>query len=131
MNKNFRWKQRFSNFKKAFFLLERTVQIENRNEAERGGLIQFFEISFELSWKTLKDYLESEGYQVKSSREVIKQAYQNEILQDGQVWMEALEDRNRTVHLYDEATSLQIEQVIATKYYPMLQSVYKYFVELD
>jgi len=77
MNKEIRWKQRFVNFDKAFQALERTVAIENPSEAERGGLIQFFEMAFELSWKTLKDYLEAGGFQVKSPRDVLKQAFQS------------------------------------------------------
>ena len=103
MNKEIRWKQRFVNFEKAFQTLERTVVIENPSEAERGGLIQFFEVAFELSWKTLKDYLEAGGFQVKSPREVLKQAFQSGIIQDGHAWMEALEDRNLTAHTYNEA----------------------------
>ena len=55
--KEIRWKQRFVNFEKTFLLLERTVKIGELSEAERGGLIQFYEVSFELSWKTMKDYL--------------------------------------------------------------------------
>lgn len=49
MNKEIRWKQRFENFDKSFQVLERTIAIENPSEAERGGLIQFFEVSFELA----------------------------------------------------------------------------------
>ncbi len=47
--KDIRWKQRFQNFEKAFQLLEKAVKIENLSELERGGLIQFFEMTFELS----------------------------------------------------------------------------------
>jgi len=45
MSKEIRWKQRFVNVGKAFQSLERTVAIENPSEAERGGLIQFFEVA--------------------------------------------------------------------------------------
>jgi len=98
-----RWKQRFINFEKSFKLLERTLSIPTPSEAEKGGIIQFYEVCFELSWKTVKDYLESEGFLVKSPKQVIKQAFQIEIIEDGELWLSALDDRNLTTHIYDEA----------------------------
>ena len=88
--KNIRWRQRFENFIKSLDLLKQAVEIKEMNEIERGGLIQFFEISFELAWKTMKDYLESEGYLLKSPREVIKQAFQIELINKGEIWLNAL-----------------------------------------
>jgi nucleotidyltransferase substrate binding protein (TIGR01987 family) len=51
------------------------MTIEHPSDAERAGLIQFFEMSFELGWKVLKDYLEEEGFTVESPRDAIKQAF--------------------------------------------------------
>jgi nucleotidyltransferase substrate binding protein (TIGR01987 family) len=85
MNKDIRWKQRFQNFEKAFHLLEVSKKISNPSDTERVGLIQFFEVSFELAWKTLKDYLESQGFQVNSPRETIKQAFQMNLLQENHI----------------------------------------------
>jgi len=62
----------------------------------------FFEVTFELSWKLMKDYLEAQGFQVKSPRETIKQAYQSGLIDNGHVWIDTLTDRNLTVHTYDE-----------------------------
>jgi len=125
MSKEIRWKQRFANFDKAFLALERTMAIENPSEAERGGLIQFFEVAFELSWKTLKDYLEANGFQVKSPRDVLKQAFQSEIIQDDHAWMDALDDRNLTAHTYNEETAAKIEQLIRDKYFPAITALHK------
>ncbi|KIO63427.1 hypothetical protein B4064_3258 [Caldibacillus thermoamylovorans] len=69
---------------------------------KRQDLFNFFEITFELALKVLKDYLEAQGYIVKSPRETIKQAYQMEVIDDGHVWIEALSSRNLTTHTYDE-----------------------------
>jgi nucleotidyltransferase substrate binding protein (TIGR01987 family) len=71
-----RWKQRFVHYKKAFALLEQTIDISDPSDAERAGLIQFFEMSFELAWKVLKDYLEEEGFRVINPRDTVKQAFQ-------------------------------------------------------
>ena len=115
-----RWRQRFSHFQKAFRLLEQTIAIEQPSEAERAGLIQFFEMSFELAWKVLKDYLEAEGFTVVSPRDAIKQAFQAGLLDNGQVWLEALQDRNLTVHTYEERIALAVEQKIRESYFPAL-----------
>lgn len=116
-----RWKQRFQNFDRACALLERTAANPNLSEAERGGLIQFFEMAFELSWKLLKDYLTAEGYETKSPRDAFKQAFQSGLIADGGVWLMALEDRNLTTHTYDEATALRVEKKIREDYFPLLQ----------
>ena len=106
-----RWQQRFQNFSKAFLLLKSTVELEQPSVIERAGMIQFFEMSFELAWKLLKDYQEEEGFIVKSPREAIKQAFQSELIGDGQVWLAALKDRNLTVHTYQEETAIEVEKI--------------------
>ncbi len=123
MNKEIRWKQRFVNFEKAFQTLERTVAIENPSEAERGGLIQFFEVAFELSWKTLKDYLGAGGFQVKSPRDVLKQAFQAGIIQNGHAWKEALDDRDLALLIYEEEIAQNLESLIRNKYYPLMSGL--------
>ena len=100
--KDIRWRQRFVNFKKSYKLLNQYINKPIETELERAGIIQFFEISFELSWKLMKDYLEAQGFKVKSPRETIKQAYQIGLIDNGHTWIDALEDRNLTVHTYDE-----------------------------
>ena len=52
--KEIRWKQRYNNFEKSFNLLDRSLKIQNPTEAERGGIIQFYETTFELSWKLMR-----------------------------------------------------------------------------
>lgn len=56
-----RWKQRFQNFEKAFLFFESAVEKESYTPIEIGGLVQAFEFTFELGWKTVKDYLEEQG----------------------------------------------------------------------
>lgn len=123
--KDIRWRQRFENFEKAYLLLENNIDIENPSELERAGIIQFFEMTFELAWKVLKDYLEAEGFQISSPREAIKQAFQSAILIDGHVSMEALEDRNLSVHTYDEKTAIEIVHRIKTRYFAALKQLHK------
>jgi len=127
--KNVRWRQRFDNFKKSYQLLEKYSSLELTSEIEKAGLIQFFEITFELAWKVLKDYLEAQGYMVKSPRETIKQAYQMEIIDDGHVWIEALSNRNLTTHTYDEQFTEKFVQDIQKVYFPLFKSLYEKLLE--
>jgi nucleotidyltransferase substrate binding protein (TIGR01987 family) len=123
-NEDIRWKQRFENYEKAYLLLEKAAEIKNPSETERAGMIQFFEMAFELSWKLLKDYLAAEGYVIKSPRQAIKQAAQAEVIKNSHQWLDALEDRNLTVHTYHEETAVQVEDKIRNSYLPLLRDLY-------
>jgi len=126
-DEDIRWQQRFMNYKKAYVLLEQTIRISSPSDAERAGLIQFFEMSFELAWKLLKDYLEGEGFIIKSPKAAIKQAFQSGIIIDGQLWMDALHDRNLTAHTYEESTALEVEKQIREVYFPILTKLFHDF----
>ncbi len=128
-NLDIRWKQRFAHYKKAYALLAQTIAIADPSEAERAGLIQFFEMSFELAWKVLKDYLEEEGFSVTSPRDTVKQAFQAGLIADGHTWLEALKDRNLTVHTYEEKLAIAVEKRIRYGYFPILAKLFRDFSE--
>jgi nucleotidyltransferase substrate binding protein (TIGR01987 family) len=125
--KDIRWKQRFQNYEKAFLLLKRTLAIQAPSEAEKGGLIQFYELAFELAWKLMKDYLEEQGFTINSPRNAIKQAFQSTLIENGQQWLDALEDRNLTSHIYDEHTADKVVSAIRDFYFPILDQLYNRF----
>jgi len=130
--KDIRWKQRFENFEKSFKLLEKYSNQDIKTEIEKAGIIQFFEINFELAWKVLKDYLESQGFVVKSPREAIKQAFQAGLIEEGHIWMDALSKRNLTTHTYDEELAETFVKDIKQVYVPIFKSLYEKLVkELD
>ena len=122
-----RWRQRFDQFDKSFALLESAMTIEKMTVIERAGLIQFFEMAFEQSWKLLKDFQEAEGFTIASPRQAIKQAFQSGLVTDGHAWISALEDRNLTTHTYNEQTADLVEQKIRNDYFPLLKSLHALF----
>lgn len=122
--KDTRWRQRFENFEKAYLLLASTIEIESPSVVERGGLVQFFEVTFELSWKLLKDYLESQDVNPKFPRDTIKEAFRYELIKDGDAWMNMLNDRNLTVHTYNETKAIEIETKIRSIFFPAIQQLY-------
>jgi len=75
----------------------------------------------------MKDYLESEGFLVKSPKQAIKQAFQIEIIEDGELWLLALEDRNLTSHIYDETTTDYIIAKIREDYFRLMSDLYSFF----
>jgi nucleotidyltransferase substrate binding protein (TIGR01987 family) len=56
---------------------------------EKTRIIQFFEVTFELSWKLLKDYCEFLGFTVNSPREAIKRALSIDMISNGEIWLRA------------------------------------------
>ena len=124
MYKEIRWKQRFENYEKAYRTLSKYIDTELDSEIEKAGLIQFFEMTFELSWKVMKDFLENQGYDVKGPRDAIKLAFQIDLINNGHIWLDALEERNMTVHTYDEQLADKMISHIKGSYYPELKTFY-------
>lgn len=135
--KDVRWKQRFDNYKKALITLEKVKQQtedtscnQDREETNQMALIQSFEFVFELGWKTMKDFLKEEGYkEVVSPRAVIKQFFANDYIKDGEMWLRALNDRNRTTHIYDEEEIKNVAELIKTEYYEIFNELKKFLIK--
>lgn len=123
--KAIRWKQRFQNLEKVVAELDGAAALKNATKLEKAGLVQFFEMAMELAWKTLKDYLEDQGKIIYSPKDVLRQAFQDELIVDGALWLKALEDRNLSSHLYDEAVANKLDQNIRTKYLPIIKALYE------
>ncbi|MGF1584825.1 MAG: nucleotidyltransferase substrate binding protein [Bacteroidales bacterium] len=126
-HKEIRWKQRFNNLIKAY------RQLENANDRfselsvlEKEGMIQRFEYTFELSWKTLKDYLESQGLNVQFPRDVIKEAFSAGIIPDGEIWMDMLDNRNLMSHTYQEEIFREVVENMHSKYFPAITKLIDY-----
>jgi nucleotidyltransferase substrate binding protein (TIGR01987 family) len=118
-----RWKQRYQNLEKAFSSLEKALTKSSVTELERAGLIKIYELTFELAWKTLKDYLEDQAIAVKYPRDTIKEAFKYDLIEDGELWLEMLGNRNLMVHAYDETRAKLAQQLISDKYFQALKQV--------
>jgi nucleotidyltransferase substrate binding protein (TIGR01987 family) len=120
-----RWKQRFSNFNRAFLLLREAMEndISSLNQLEKEGIIQRFEYTFELAWKVLKDKMENEGIVLDkiSPKAVIKQAYAAKYIDAPETWLKMVGDRNLLSHTYDFVKFEAVIQSIADEYLPMLE----------
>ena len=91
------------------------------------GVLQRFEFTFELAWKCMKDYLESQGViaSMGSPREIIQIAFKHNIIEDGEKWIEMMLARNSLSHLYDELASRDIYDKIKNEYLGLLMELQK------
>lgn len=122
--KDIRWKQRFRNFEKAYTHLRDAVNKKELSELEKAGVIQIYEFTFELAWKTLKDFLDEKNVIVKFPRDTIKEAFQYEMIDDGEVWMDMLEKRNLMSHAYDETIAELAFNLISGTYFKAIEQVF-------
>jgi nucleotidyltransferase substrate binding protein (TIGR01987 family) len=129
-NPDQRWRQRFDNFERSLLTMQELLPLTTLTRTEQTALIKYFEMTFELSWKLLKDYLDELGFSPKSPRESIKLALQAGLITDGQNWLLALEKRNIIAHTYDEATSRAVVTLIQHKFAPLLIILYQHFKAL-
>lgn len=110
---------------------ERKVEVENalkrlreavaepEGDLVRDAVIQRFEFTFELVWKTLKLYLERQGLDCGGPRSTLKKAFTDGLIaspEEADLWLQLLEDRNLTSHAYDEALARRIYQHIVKDY---------------
>lgn len=87
------------------------------DDLDRDGVIQRFEFTFELFWKTSKMFMEYEGFDnCKGPRSCIKEGARRSFLVDCEMLLDMLEDRNKTSHIYDEDTARDISKRIKEKY---------------
>lgn len=121
MREGIRWHQRFSNYKKALAQLQSAVELSEERELsllEKQGLIQVFEYTHELAWKTMKDFLQYRGSteQIFGSKDATRQALSVELISHGEDWMQMVKSRNLTSHTYDEETVEEIVEIIIRTY---------------
>lgn len=128
MEHDIRWKQRFANFEKAFFQLKQGIETYGGNTEAiiKEGIIQRFEFTHELAWKVMKDFLEYEGYQnITGSRSATRGAFNIDLLEEGQAWMDMIESRNKTVHTYQESVLEQEYQKVVAVYFDCFARFYE------
>ncbi|MBP9680125.1 MAG: nucleotidyltransferase substrate binding protein [Bacteriovorax sp.] len=118
--KDIRWIQRLNHFEKALFQLKHATDLAKQRaltDLEKQGLIQAFEFTHELAWNVLKDYIEYHGGQILiGSKDTTREAFQKNLITDGEVWMEMIKSRNLTSHTYNEDTAKQITNNITQLY---------------
>ncbi|MCQ5129103.1 nucleotidyltransferase substrate binding protein [Butyricicoccus faecihominis] len=95
------------------------------NDTVRDGMIQRFEFTFELAWKALKEYMIDAGVQntLQFPKQVLREAYATSLISSDSIWLDMLNARNTTSHIYDDHTAAVIAGKIQKSYLPELQKL--------
>ena len=112
--------QKIEHYISALAQLEQAVVIYQKSQQDalyRDGLIQRFEFTVELAWKSIKEYLEDQGSTtpIATPRAVLKEAFAAGIIQDADEWNKIITARNITSHVYDEKTAEDVAAQICAK----------------
>lgn len=140
IDKDIRWEQRFSNYRKALKKLSDAILyindeiVENEIDTEdeivgvldeiiKEGLIQRFEYTFEMAWNVMKDYALYQGNtEIAGSRDAIRYAFSSNLISNGDMWMDMIKSRIKTSHTYNEETANEIYQKIIDDYFDAFKS---------
>ncbi|MBP3641118.1 HI0074 family nucleotidyltransferase substrate-binding subunit [Parabacteroides johnsonii] len=93
------------NFKKALARLQmvQASDLASLSDLEKEGLIQRFEYTYELSWKTLQDFLRYKGYtDFAGPNATLSLALQDCYITDVDGWRKMKKSRELMSHTYDE-----------------------------
>jgi nucleotidyltransferase substrate binding protein (TIGR01987 family) len=79
-----------------------------QSDLEKAGVIKLFEITFELSWKTMKRIIAARGKEANSPKQVIREAALEKLIEGPEVWFTFIDERNETVHTYNRKVANSI-----------------------
>lgn len=122
------------NFLRSVQRLQESIEMYQQqpsNDIIRDGMIYRFRIAAELSLKAAKEYLLDQGVanELNFPKQVLKSAYGNQMIHDESVWLDMLESRNRTSHIYDDRIAAKIAKDISIRFLPVLEDLAEYFRE--
>lgn len=133
MQQDIRWQQRFQNFSRSVKLIQEIQELDLNKITflEKEGIIQRFEFSLELAWKTLKDKMEFDGIILDkiSPKVVLKEAFRAKYLDNVEVWLQMIDDRNLLSHTYDFEVFEKVIPDIQTKYAEAINDLYLKLIE--
>ena len=126
-NLDIRWKQRLHNYESALVQFNEAIALFKErplSNLERHGLIQAFEFTHELAWKTLLDFFRYQGVtDLFGSRDVFRKALEAGLIHEGEKWFESIQSRNLTSHVYDQDVVNDLIQVIVSDYHRILNDL--------
>ncbi len=107
-NKKLRAEDSLLNFSKAYEKFANVVERKDGFYKEGYGdiyldlVVKRFEFTYEMSWKTIKRYLDFIGIVCNNPRSCFKEAFSQELISDENIWIDMIEKRNLSSHIYDE-----------------------------
>lgn len=131
-NEDIRWLQRLSNYQRALAQLTKFIDKGELNELEQQGLIKAFEFTHELAWNVMKDYFEYQGNNtIAGSRDATREAFQKNLISDGEAWMGMIKSRNQSSHTYNKETADEISGLVVNSYFSLFKTFAEKMTELS
>lgn len=127
-----RFIERLEDYNKAFLRLKQGLEEYDGSEISCDGILKRFEFTFELAWKTLKDYLTYNGFDIKtgSPREILQISFKEGVIKDGNEWIDMMLSRNEVSHIYDYEVSRKIYELVKNKYIKYLEELNNQFIKI-
>ena len=122
------WVERLSVFSQALAKLTDVIELSKHhtlNDYERDSLVKRFEFTYEMAWKLMMSYEKDCGVsQIVGSRDVVRHATTLSLVDNGEAWLDMIDARNQTSHLYDE-------EAVADVIDDIIHTYYQLFIELQ
>lgn len=119
-----RWKERLTTYDTALRRLTEVVTMHRQrglNEFEKDSLIKRFEFTYEMAWKLMMSYEKENGIvQIMGSKDVVRHAMAMTLIDNGEAWLDMIDARNKTAHVYDDEMATDIVDEVVFTYYPLL-----------
>ena len=97
----------FKALEKSLQRLEEVLKAE-KTVINRDAAIQRFEFTVELAWKCAQKFLRSKEIICRSPKDCLQEAFKIGLIKDSELWLKMFQDRNLTVHTYNEKTAEEI-----------------------
>ena len=107
-------------FEKALSRLGEVLEVDE-SDIVRDSIIQRFEFTFEMAWKTPFRYLADKGERVAAKAwDVLPVAFEALLIEDAETWDKMREYRNDTSHEYNQAKATAVVAFVRSRAYPVL-----------
>lgn len=119
--------QSIANFSAAVAKLKEFVSKPIEDDRDRAGIIQAFEFTYELAWKTLKKIAESKGLEAPTPVQAFQAAFQMDFIKENEqtLWLAMKNTRNLTSHTYKEELALEVLEQIKNNYVDAFEIILK------
>ena len=149
MSLDIRWRQRFDNYQRALQTLSRAVALSAErplSELEQQGLVvalarnegrPSFTVSPYFAQETAGDKERTYGVGFSlplpisgRTRDAIRTAFKNGLLEEGETWMEMIKARNLSSHTYQLELANRLAAEILQRFYPAFVALEQKMQEL-
>lgn len=119
---NYKFSEQLDQLGSATARLKEVLQAEP-TQFNKDAAIQRFEFTVELAWKTLRSRLiEVEKLPADSPKNTIRLGTQSNLISEPETWLNYLDLRNQTSHLYNQAMADAAYNQIRT-FLPLVQDL--------